>query len=194
MSKKERQEKIMEIIRAKAVTHQQQLLAELRQMGIMATQSSISRDLAELGVVKLKGVYRLPHLEPGESPLVDLLDLDTAGDHLIVVKTGSGQASVVAERIDQAKIPEIVGTLAGENTVFVAVKGHAEQSAAMKQILALFHVRGGSLLNRVHDQTSPPGPHFADRKRVEEERLIGISKQPRFLGEPPGLVSEGETQ
>lgn len=140
-TKQERQEKLIEIIRAKPLADQRQLLRELKRLGITANQSSVSRDLAELGVVKLKGVYRLPHLERGESPLVDLLDLDTAGDHLIVVKTGSGQASMVAERIDRAKLPEIVGTLAGENTIFVAVKGHAEQSTAMKQIFALFNIR-----------------------------------------------------
>lgn len=140
IAKKTRQSRIIDIIRAKPVANQQQLLDELHRLGLTATQSSVSRDLAELGVVKIKGVYRLPQLRRGESSLIDVLDLDTAGDHLIVVKTGSGQASMVAERIDQAKIPEIVGTIAGDNTVFVAVKGRAEQGRAMKQIFALFNI------------------------------------------------------
>lgn len=143
MRKKERQEKLIEIIRAKQISHQRELLRELTQLGITAHQSSISRDLAELGVIKLKGVYRLPHLEPGESPVVDVLDVEPVGDHLIVVKTAVGQAQIVALTIDRAKFPEVVGTLAGDDTIFVAVKGRGEQGQAMKQIFNLFKLTPG---------------------------------------------------
>ena len=63
-TKKERQEKLVEVIRAKQVANQWQLLRELKRLGIPATQSSISRDLAEVGVIKIHGVYQLPHLLP----------------------------------------------------------------------------------------------------------------------------------
>jgi len=143
MTKRARQEKLIEIIQAKRVANQRQVLRELKRLGIPATQSSVSRDLAELGVIKINGSYRLPHLEPGESPLVDVLDADTAGDHLIVLKTAAGQAQIVALTIDRAKIPEVVGTVAGDDTIFVAVKGHEEQGKAMKQILKLFKMKPG---------------------------------------------------
>jgi transcriptional regulator of arginine metabolism len=96
-----------------------------------------------LGVVKINGSYRLPHLEPGESPLVDVLEVETAGDYMIVVKTAAGEAQIVALTIDRAKIPEIVGTVAGDDTIFVAVKGREEQGKAMKQILKLFKMKPG---------------------------------------------------
>ncbi|MCS6805744.1 MAG: arginine repressor [Acidobacteriota bacterium] len=138
LDKRERQRTLLEIIRAKPASTQAQLQRRLKQLGIVATQSSISRDLTELGIIKLGGTYRLPHLERGESPLVDVLEADTAGDHLIVLKTAAGQASVVAVRIDQAQLPEVVGTVAGDDTIFVAVKNREAQSRAIKQILNLF--------------------------------------------------------
>jgi transcriptional regulator of arginine metabolism len=139
VTKKERQAKIVEIVRAKQIVNQAQLLRALRRLGVRATQSSVSRDLAELGVVKVDGVYRQPRIRLGESPLIDLLDMNPAGDSLIIIKTGSGQASMIAEVIDKTKLPEIVGTLAGDNTIFVAVNGSTEQGKVMKQILALFN-------------------------------------------------------
>ncbi|MBI3951758.1 MAG: arginine repressor [Acidobacteria bacterium] len=143
MNKKERQRKLVELIRAKPLANQHQLQKELSQHGISATQSSISRDLAELGVIKIKGTYRHPHLEPGESPLVDVLDVETAGDNLIVVKTAVGQAQIVALTIDRAKILEVVGTVAGDDTIFVAVRNQVDQGRTMKQILNLFKLTPG---------------------------------------------------
>jgi transcriptional regulator of arginine metabolism len=143
MDKKARQRKLAEIIRAKPLSNQHQLQKELVQLGIMANQSSISRDLAEMGVIKIKGIYRHPHVEPGESPLVDVLDVETAGGNLIVVKTAVGQAQIVALTIDRAKIPEIVGTVAGDDTIFAAVKHQVDQGKAIKQILTLFKLTPG---------------------------------------------------
>jgi transcriptional regulator of arginine metabolism len=144
MNKKERQEKLIEVIRAKHLSNQQHLQKELRRLGIVVNQSSISRDLAELGVIKLKGAYRLPSLERGESPLVDILEAEPAGDHLIVLKTAPGEAQIVALTIDRAKLAEVVGTVAGDDTIFVAVKGPVEQGEAMKQIFSLFKSTAGS--------------------------------------------------
>lgn len=143
MIKKKRQEKLKEIIRAKRVANQRQLLRELKRFGLTVNQSSVSRDLTEIGVIKINGTYRLPHLEPGESPLVDVLDADTAGDHLIVLKTAPGQAQIVAIAIDRAKFPEVVGTVAGDDTIFVATKSREDQTKAMKQILSLFKLTSG---------------------------------------------------
>ncbi len=105
---------------------------------IEATQSSVSRDIVELKLTKINGFYvAADNLQIAELPT---LELDTAGDNLIVLKTNIGQAQPSALKIDGAKIKEIVGTLAGDDTVFIAVKNHADQRAAMKAIAKLFAV------------------------------------------------------
>ena len=67
-----------------------------------------------------------------------LLSLELSGDNLVVARTEPGLASAVAVEIDAAAIPEIVGTLAGEDTIFVAVRDHKSQLVAMKKIWELF--------------------------------------------------------
>lgn len=133
--KTERQEKILEIISARRVATQQQLARELRRRGIEATQSSVSRDIVELGLTKLQGRYTAPQAAFAGSPVIEV---ETAGDNLIVIKTVIGQASATALAIDQAGVIDIVGTVAGDDTLFVAVKNIDAQRAAMKQITRLF--------------------------------------------------------
>jgi transcriptional regulator of arginine metabolism len=124
------------VIRAKRIGTQEALRAHLERVGVTATQSSLSRDLEELGVVKHHGSYALPHAN-GDSAR-GLLNLETAGDVLIVAQCLPGRASGVAVEIDDAGIPEIVGTLAGEDTIFIAVREQKAQRIAMKKIWELF--------------------------------------------------------
>ena len=137
MDKEKRQQKIMSLIRARRVGRQQELAEMLERAGIVATQSSISRDLEELGVVKQRGFYTLPQAPSGASAR-GLLALEPAGDCLVVAKCEAGHASAVAVEIDRAGIPEIVGTLAGEDTVFIAVGERKAQRAVMKKVFGLF--------------------------------------------------------
>lgn len=137
MSKEKRQETLSEIIRSKRIGSQLQILQVLKRFGIHTTQASISRDFAELGIVKIKGIYQLPALVTRKVPMGEIMEIDTAGDNLIVVKTPPGQASMTALTVDGLKIPGIVGTVAGDDTFFVATKSHAEQRAVIKQILQL---------------------------------------------------------
>ena len=109
----------------------------LERAGFVATQSSISRDLEELGVVKHRGYYTMPRAEDGAS-VRGLVGLDPAGECLVVAKCEPGMASSVAVEIDRAAIQEIVGTLAGEDTVFIAVQERKAQRAVMKKVLELF--------------------------------------------------------
>ena len=136
MLKRERQKKILNLIRAKPSHTQEDLRAHLEKSGVPATQSSVSRDLDELGIVKHHGRYALPHAN-GDS-LRGLLGLDTAGEVLIVAKCLPGRASSVAVEIDDAAIEEIVGTLAGEDTIFIAARDVKAQRSAMKKIWELF--------------------------------------------------------
>src|SRR6266704_7143122 len=136
MLKRERQKKILNLIRATPIGTQEALRAHLERAGVPATQSSVSRDLEELGVVKHHGRYALPHAN-GDSTR-GLLSLDIAGEILIVAKCLPGRASAVAVEIDDAAISEIVGTLAGEDTIFIAVRDQKSQGAAIKKIWELF--------------------------------------------------------
>ncbi|HEX8183152.1 MAG TPA: hypothetical protein VF747_00325 [Blastocatellia bacterium] len=133
--KRARQEKIIQIITGKPVATQQELAEELARRGIEATQSSISRDIVELGLTKLNGYYTAPQPALSGGPVVEIA---TAGDNLIVVKTDIGQASPAALAIDRARIDEIVGTVAGDDTIFIAVKDAEAQRLAMKKIVKLF--------------------------------------------------------
>jgi transcriptional regulator of arginine metabolism len=136
MNKRERQQKILGLIQAKPIGTQEDLRALLERAGVEATQSSVSRDLEELGIVKHHGHYRLPRTNG--SPARGLLSLDQAGDGLVIARTMPGLASAVAVEIDAAAIPEIVGTIAGEDTIFIAVRDAKSQRAAIKEVWALF--------------------------------------------------------
>ena len=136
MLKRERQKKILDLIRAKPIGTQEALRAHLERAGVSATQSSVSRDLEELGVVKHHGHYTVPHLR--STPVQGLLSLERAGDNLIVARTEAGLASAAAVTIDSAAIVEIVGTLAGEDTIFIAVPDAKSPRVAMKKVWELF--------------------------------------------------------
>ena len=136
MLKRERQKKILNLIRAKRIGTQEGLREHLERAGVPATQSSVSRDLEELGVVKHHGAYALP--QANGSSARGLLSLDVAGDVLVIARCLPGRASAVAVEIDDAGLQEIVGTLAGEDTIFIAVRDQKAQRAVMKKIWELF--------------------------------------------------------
>lgn len=135
MNKRERQQKILSLIRARPIGTQEDLRALLEKSGVPATQSSVSRDLEELGVVKHHGHYTLPRTNGAAAR--GLLSLDHAGDSLVIARTVPGLASAVAVEIDAAAIPEIVGTIAGEDTIFIAVN---DQKATVKKVWKLFEI------------------------------------------------------
>ncbi|MDQ4121889.1 MAG: arginine repressor [Acidobacteriota bacterium] len=136
MYKEKRQETILNLIRAKNIETQEELSEFLSKAGFSVTQSSVSRDLDELGIVKANGYYALPRAENRKN--FGLISLDTAGENLVVAKCEPGLASAVAVQIDRAKITGIVGTIAGDDTIFIAVKDYREQKKAIKNIWELF--------------------------------------------------------
>jgi transcriptional regulator of arginine metabolism len=137
MRKAARQEIILNLISARSVGSQQELSSILRKNGFTVTQASISRDLEELGVVKTNGSYGLPQ-KATTTGIFGIQSLVTAGDCMIVVKCLSGLASAAAVRIDSAKIEEIVGTIAGDDTIFIAVKDQRSQRTAMRKVWEIF--------------------------------------------------------
>src|SRR5215471_4341676 len=132
--KHQRQDKLLELIRTRRLRTQAALVKALHREGFDATQSIVSRDVAELGITKAHGYYTLPQVRQG---LAGAVSVERAGDVLLVVKTETGLAQPVALTIDRAKIPEIVGTIAGDDTIFVAVKEPHDQRPAMRRIMEL---------------------------------------------------------
>ena len=122
---------------------QTELVSLLRKHGHVATQSSVSRDLRELGVAKLADRYVLPDV--AATPKNDFSALKqfvsarlTAGTNLTVLKTTVGSAQSVAVAIDTARWPEVVGTISGDDTIFIATAGPQEQRKLGERLLAIF--------------------------------------------------------
>ena len=131
------------IIREQSVGRQSELVAMLRKRGLAATQSSVSRDLRELGVAKLGDRYVLPDSQA--LPRNDFSTLKqfvyarlTAGSSLTVLKTAVGSAQSVAVAIDTARWPEVIGTLSGDDTIFIATAGAREQRKLNLRLRAIF--------------------------------------------------------
>ena len=134
---------LAKIIREQVVGRQTELVAMLRKHGHVATQSSVSRDLRELGVAKVGDRYVLSDSPPG--PKSDFSTLKqfvrarlTAGINLTVLKTTIGSAQSVAVAIDTAGWPEVVGTISGDDTIFIATAGALEQRQLGDRLLAIF--------------------------------------------------------
>ena len=139
IEKERRQKKILDLIAAQRVGTQGALAVFLERAGFNVTQSSVSSDLEELGIVKRRGAYAVPGRNgTGAQTGRGLLSLQAAGEALVVAKCEPGLASFVAVEIDHAMIPEVIGTLAGEDTVFIAVAARKAQRAAIKKIWQLF--------------------------------------------------------
>jgi transcriptional regulator of arginine metabolism len=127
--------KILELVATRPLRTQEELAEALGQEGWEVTQSSVSRDIATLGLVKAEGIYQRPaaaHLreitDPNERRLAEsLLSVDRAGDAILVLHTPPGEAQRVGSALDLLAWPEIVGTLAGDDTIFVAARNAAAQ-------------------------------------------------------------------
>ena len=127
---------MLELIDNLAVSSQEQLRGLLRQRGIAATQATLSRDIRDLGLVKrsVDGAYRRPdaadepadHLEDFETAVTSYLRRHDRVDQLIVLKTDAGYSQPLAEAIDRARLPQTLGTIAGENTILVICRSSAD--------------------------------------------------------------------
>jgi transcriptional regulator of arginine metabolism len=139
--RKQRLLRILELITSRRIQTQEDLADALRQEGWELTQSSVSRDVAALGLVKVEGAYARPPaaevrgVDPNELRIRDsVLQCEPAGDALVVVRTPPGEANRVAVAIDRLAWPEVVGTLAGDDTIFIAARDTGGQKAAIQRI------------------------------------------------------------
>lgn len=140
----ERREAIVRILRDGLVGKQQDLVRLLKRAGHEATQSSISRDLRDLGVLKASGRYVLPPDEVTRAngdfgTLTQFVRaLRRAGPAITVLRTTIGAAQSVAVAIDKAEWPEVAGTISGDDTIFIATANQRAQDALVARLGALF--------------------------------------------------------
>ncbi|MBO4926038.1 MAG: arginine repressor [Clostridia bacterium] len=135
--KNARQAAILSIIEQNDVETQEDLARKLKDMGIVVTQATVSRDIKELRLLKVlsaSGGYKYATADKAEHGLSErfvrmfkdsVLSISFAGN-IIVIKTLSGSANVAAEAIDSMRLPEILGTMAGDNTILAIVHSEAE--------------------------------------------------------------------
>lgn len=120
-----------------------ELVRLLKERGIRVTQSSVSRDLRQLGITKLDTGYQQLDLPDPETDREAVLlaefvrDVRAAGGNLTVVKTAEGAAQRVALYLDRSGWPEIVGTVSGDDTIFVATRGGGDQRRFIARLRAL---------------------------------------------------------
>lgn len=124
-----RRERIRELVYANPQVTQEELVTQLRHEGFQLTQSTLSRDLAELKIGKRKGIYVFTDEPKSNLKLLGFISAVAAGQHLIVVRTEIGAAQRVGVLIDEMKVPGVVGTLAGDDTIFLAVESAKAQAA-----------------------------------------------------------------
>ena len=141
MNKSFRQGQILNIVRSKEIFTQEVLGRELGQLGIQATQVTLSRDIRELGLVKTAEGYRQLQAEttgPQLQSVADefLLDIRVA-QNLVVLRTSPGNANTLAIALDREKLEEVVGTLAGDDTVLVITSDGDTAQSFQKKMLDL---------------------------------------------------------
>jgi len=154
MNRRERQNEILKLVSEQALSTQAEVAAALHDAGFDVVQTTVSRDIAELGLVKVRAPSgRLVYAPPGSSDADRLralgsamrryaLEVEAAGP-LVVITTPSGYANALAQAMDEAAHPSIAGTIAGDNTIFVAV--HDGVSArTFRDELAASLVRGAA--------------------------------------------------
>lgn len=147
MSKTYRHEQILKCIRSKPITSQSELVAALRRAGINISQVTLSRDLKELGLVKTASGYQTLGSPAGAPPapelghvLRDFVRDVRKAQNLLVVKTEPGAAPTVGAGIDNEGWPEIVGSLAGDDTVLLICEDAQHCGAIERRLRALMEV------------------------------------------------------
>ncbi|MCP4589909.1 MAG: arginine repressor [bacterium] len=141
-NKSSRQAALLTLVRRRRVASQEEMVRLLDGKGFSTTQASLSRDVRELGLVRVSGRYvpagQLGVERPGgllperDSELI--MSVEPIGANLIVVRTPPGAANAVAADLDSKTLPEISGTIAGDDTIFIAVRSRCAQGRLIAQL------------------------------------------------------------
>jgi transcriptional regulator of arginine metabolism len=129
----ERQGAILRLVQERPLSTQAEVAEALRNEGIDAVQTTVSRDIAQLGLVKVRNEDgRLVYALPGAADLSRLSELTsalrrwavglTSSGNLVLLQTPPGYASALAQAVDEARLPDVAGTVAGENTIIVVAR------------------------------------------------------------------------
>ena len=138
--KKIRQKAIVDLVRDGEIASQEELLGALLARKIDVSQSTLSRDIQELGLAKSGGVYTIAVEAPRSTDEVirrtfrEFLTDVAIAQNIVVLKSGPGHASTISRAIDEADWSEIVGTIAGDDTVFVAVRSERDSKRVADRI------------------------------------------------------------
>jgi transcriptional regulator of arginine metabolism len=141
--RRKRHLKILELISTRAIRTQEELADALSAQGWDVTQSSVSRDIAALRLIKVDGAYRrppprAPQHDPDERRVGEgVLTMETAGDALVVLHTSPGEANHVAVALDRLAWPDVIGSIAGDDTIFLAVKDARSQRRVLREVRKL---------------------------------------------------------
>ena len=140
-----RHSKILEIIRSEEIYTQDELSAKLKEAGYKATQATVSRDIKELNLIKVPGVTGKSHYV--DTPRISDQTIDKFGkilretiltvnssDNIVVIKTLNGCANAAAEIIDRVPYEEVLGSIAGDNTIFLVVDKKEHVNHVVKMI------------------------------------------------------------
>ena len=148
MSKTVRQNKIIELISTKEVETQEELVALLNGLNFNVTQATVSRDIKELNLVKVEGInkkYKYSKIDINNqniSPQIinlfkQIVTSIECANNIIVVKTLSGNASAAGMAIDQMHFSQILGTVAGDDTVLIVAKSSSDAEVVIKGLRSL---------------------------------------------------------
>lgn len=134
-----RRDTIRQLLQRAPASTQQSLVDALNAKGLVATQSSVSRDLKDIGAIKTRMGYELPGVDgDAQDELVAAADfirkVMPAGPNLTVIKTAIGAAQRVALALDRSDWPEMIGNIGGDDTVFVASDSAADQKVIIARI------------------------------------------------------------
>ncbi len=146
--KSARQTMILELIDQYDIDTQDELATMLRSRGLKVTQATVSRDIKELRLIKVlseDGAYKYATVDKAEADLKErfinifahsVISMAATGN-LVVIKTITGTANAACEAIDSMRLDEVVGTLAGDNSIFVAVKDSVDTGELIKRFQAM---------------------------------------------------------
>jgi transcriptional regulator of arginine metabolism len=147
-----RRRAVAELIRARRIATQEELHAALRAEGFDATQATLSRDLAQLGARRVSDPSGGTRYELSDEQRRDGLDAlgrlvasVSCNGSLVVIRTHPGSAPAVARAVDLAGIPDILGTIAGDDTVFIAPSRERRARALADEVRRLFGMTGAAI-------------------------------------------------
>lgn len=147
--RRQRHLKILELINSYPIRTQEELADALAREGWEVNQSSVSRDIQALRLAKVDGIYQRPMAvtsataSPDEVRIAEgVLTIELAGDALIVLHTPAGEANRVGVALDRLAWPDLLGTIAGDDTIFVAARHRAGQQRLARELRKL--VGGGA--------------------------------------------------